>query len=316
MSYASRSSIEAQVFNLSAEVEEIGRLATTTLGVSCKFDLNRSPTPVLVMGDPLQLRQVVLNLVTNARDAVGDTGLVTVSVQSALLVEPTPLKPDEPPLPPGSYAVLTVSDNGKGILKRDLPRIFDPFFSTKPNGYGLGLACVRDTVRTHGGRIDVASTPDVGTSFMMYFPLAVPIGKVDAHLDEEKASLVSRDVLLVIDDDARVRRTLQRLASQAGYDVIEADGGREGLRLFLENQSEISLIILDLSMPGMDGHETLARLRMIDPEAPILVSSGNREAEVDAPPLAKPYSFEFFERLVSKTATNERHAAAGQQELE
>jgi signal transduction histidine kinase len=301
MSYASRSSIESQVFNLGAEVEEVGRLAKTTLGVACSFELHISSTPVLVMGDPLQLRQVVLNLVTNARDAVDDDGLVSVSVQPTHMVEPMILNPKEPPLSPGSYAILTVSDNGRGMSEHVLHRIFDPFFSTKQHGYGLGLACVRDTLHAHQGRIEVASTPHVGTSFIMYIPLAVQGASSGISMGRSMTPTTHPDTLLLVDDDERIRKTLRRLASRAGYDVIEAAGGLEGLRLYLEHQHDISLVILDLSMPGMDGYETLKRLRLIDPDVRVLISSGNREAKVDAPLLAKPYSFNAFDRLVSKT---------------
>ena len=301
MSYASRSNIESQVFDLSVEIEEVGRLATTTLGVACSFGLDVSAGPLLVAGDPLQIRQVVLNLVTNARDAVDDNGIVNVSVQPVLVVEATRLGCDLEPLAPGSYAILTVTDNGVGMSEEVVSRIFDPFFSTKPGGYGLGLASVRNTLHAHDGRMEVVSTPGVGTSFNMYFPLAVRDARAERKTSAGEAVVETRELLLIIDDDPSVRKLLCRFASRAGFDTLVAEDGHAGLRLYLEHQKNVSLVVLDLSMPEMDGYETLSRLRLIDADVRVLISSGNRGAEVDAPLLEKPYTYKDFERFVLKT---------------
>ena len=296
MTYASRSEATSTVFDVCTEVDEISRLAQTTLGVSRLFQRATPPHPVWIKGDPLQIRQLVMNLVTNAGEAIGPHGCVNIDVQSTMITTSVEFPFQSTTLPIGHYAVITVSDNGHGIPPEILGRIFDPFFTTKSDGYGLGLASAMDTVRAHNGWMNVETTADVGSRFTMYFPLTAapnePVVQSDREWTDAKNDLPRA---LIIDDDVRIRKVLGRLASRARFSPLLAGGGREGLQIYTRHRSQIDLVILDLSMPDMDGHETLKRLRAINPDVRVLISSGDLSPSVDEPLLPKPYTYADFE---------------------
>jgi PAS domain S-box-containing protein len=282
LAYAGRGQRSLEAVNLSTLVREMGgilHLPNHRSGnVTIHYDLATDLPSVVV--EASQIRQVVLNLLTNAIEAIGDrggsvtlrTGVVTLSATDLRRLNLTPT------IPPGRYVTLTVSDTGIGMDEVTMRRIFDPFFSTKPKGHGLGLAAVQGIVRRHHGAIKVESTPGLGSSFTIYLPAAgkeVAVGPVTVT-----KPITLQGTALIVDDDVAVRTTLRRILERAGMVTIEAGDGRSALTLLTESTLPITIALVDLAMPGMNGLELLDAIRRHEPQLPVLLMSGNAEQVV------------------------------------
>jgi PAS domain S-box-containing protein len=250
------------------------------MSVSKKASLRVDCAPGLpsVPADPGQLRQVVMNLVVNASEALeGKTGVITLSTR---VETPPPGVIDEGArgagLPARVYACIEVTDNGCGMKPAMRERIFDPFFSTKFTGRGLGLAAVLGIVRAHHGGIAVESRPGKGSRFRVYIPLAEAASPSSADPPADEG-WTAGGVVLLVDDEEMVRDVGAEMLAGIGFRVILAVDGVEALERYREHRGEISLVILDLTMPRMDGEETLKALRGIDPGVRVLIASGYRE---------------------------------------
>jgi CheY-like chemotaxis protein len=208
-------------------------------------------------------------------------------------------------LPEGEYVWLTVRDSGIGMRPEIRGRIFDPFFTTKADGQGLGLASVLGIVRDHHGGMHVESEPGRGTLFRLLFPMS---GHKELPVSPQPSAQLSRaagQLILVIDDEQPVREAIVDIMELHGVKVITAVDGQDGIVIFSQRQEEIQLVILDMSMPGMDGIETLHKLRQMNPEVHVILSSGYSQQQI-APELmvngrtgflAKPYN---VDSLVNK----------------
>ncbi len=233
-----------------------------------------------IEGDATQLRQVAMNLLTNASDALGDAaGQITVStgVEDVLGGRRRGAFPDGE-LRAGRYVFLEVKDSGHGMPEDQLPRIFDPFFTTRFQGRGLGLAAVLGIVRGHGGAILVDSAEGRGTSFRLLLPArgghtTAPLAKAPTMAPPLDAAAT----ILVVDDEPVVRRVAQRVLERAGYRVLLAENGREALRLVGDGNGEVKLVLLDLTMPELSGEETFELLRARTPQLPVIMTSGYSE---------------------------------------
>jgi len=250
-----------------------------------------------VEGDPGRLQQILLNLLINARDALGDGGQITV--ETAPSPPPEDLIDPSAGGVPGEWVRITVADTGHGMDEATQKRIFEPFFTTKgrTKGTGLGLAVAYGVVRDHGGALRVDSAPGTGAAFHVFLPAA----SGDAAAAWNAASPEIREAhgtILVVDDDEAVRRGLAAMLDSAGYRIIEAADGLQALEIFGRDHELIDAILLDMTMPGPDGIETMARLRGISQGIPIVLSSGYSEGGWDResrPPdafLQKPYDLE------------------------
>lgn len=225
-----------------------------------------------IEADPGQLQQVVMNLILNGAEAIGTaSGTVRVSTSVRRVEEEARYGPPYggEPLAPGRYVVLEVRDDGEGIASEKLDKIFDPFFTTKFTGRGLGLSAVLGIARTHGGAVDVASEPGRGTAFRVLLP-----ARDDLAAPETPAPEAPDAEVLVVDDDEAVRMLIREALERAGFAVRCAADGRRGLELYRERAEHIGVAVLDLSMPGLDGDETLRELRKLDPELPVILTSG------------------------------------------
>ena len=266
-------------------------------------------SPLGIVGDGTQIRQVVMNLITNAADALGDGGgEITIDASAK------PLTSDDLALfqlgndvEPGDFAVLSVKDSGVGMDEATVRRIFDPFFTTKKKGRGLGLAAVLGIIKSHSGAVKVSSTEGKGTRFTVALPLAT----IDEDSDNSTGSfeaLPAGGTVLFVDDDASIRDLAEGLLGHSGYDVILGNDGVEGLDLFRKHADSIDTVILDLVMPNMDGRECFQRIREIDNTVPIIISSGQVSIEeisdlVGANGfLRKPYGADKLLALLSKSA--------------
>ena len=222
-----------------------------------------------------------MNLVINAAEAIGNNpGSVTLTTGEQQIVdgETSGATIGADPITPGSYVFFEVVDDGSGMDEATIAKIFDPFFTTKFTGRGLGLSAALGIVRGHQGFIQVASSPGAGAcSRCCLGHLRVKIAPQPVH--EVKDDLTGSGVILLVDDEELVRRAAATMLAHLGYTVLEASNREEAIELFQRNLSNIVLVILDLSMPVMDGEECLRRLRNIKPDVPVVLSSGFSEAE-------------------------------------
>jgi CheY-like chemotaxis protein len=235
-----------------------------------------------IEGDATQVRQVIMNLITNASDALnGQAGEIHLrsGVRNATAADlRSPYFPGD--LPDGSYAFVEVEDSGAGMNDETLSKIFDPFFTTKFTGRGLGLAAVLGIVRGHRGTIKVSSTPGRGTLFQVFFPSAVAVTARGIEPAYEAVLPHGQGTVLVVEDEPSLRSFAQMVLESTGFQVRTAADGQQGLEAFVEHRQEIVAVLLDLTMPRMDGLEVLRQLRQLAPNVPVLLMSGYNEHEV------------------------------------
>ena len=304
LAYSGRSSFRIEPVDLSRLVQDTLPLLNVSLASRARLCLDLSDRPAVVMADATQLRQIVMNLVINAADAIGErqgeihitTGLRPFE-QSYLRAAS-----DGDLLTPGPYVFVEVRDTGCGMTPETIAKIFDPFFTTKFAGRGLGLAAVRGIVRGHQGALHVASTPGQGSTFTLLLPPSP-----QALVAVETAPISPRQYsgkVLVIDDEATVRETTAGLLATFGFTVITAANGSSGIVHFCAGPANFVLVLLDLTMPGLTGDDTLATLRTIAPDVRVLLVSGfsdsARAARLAATGpvgfLQKPFTREALER--------------------
>ena len=275
--YAGRGQRSLEMVDLSTlvrEMSDILRLPTNRSSqVTVHYELDSNLPPVVV--EASQIRQIVLNLLTNAIEAIGErVGTVTLRT-SVVTLTATDLRRLNlmPTIPPGEYVTLTVSDTGIGMDEATQRRIFDPFFSTKPKGHGLGLAAVQGIVRRHQGAIQVNSAPGLGSTFTVYLPATRKA--ISPASKPQSMPVILRGIALIVDDEAAIRTTLSRILERAGMVTLEAANGHGALTLLTETALGIDIAVVDLAMPGMNGLELLAAIRQRYPKLPVLLMSGN-----------------------------------------
>jgi len=273
LSYAGRAPVERVPVDLSAQLRAVAKLVRRVLGptVRLRFDLADSLPAVEV--DPGQLQQVIMNLLRNAADALGPEG-GEITVRSGLArLERAELASlvAGAGLEPGLYVHFDVADDGCGMDAETRDRLFDPFFTRKESGHGLGLPVALGVVRAHGGGIAVETAPGSGTSFRVYLPASSRAP--EAAQAEAPGTLTGHGRVLVADDEAPVRRVARRALERFGYEVVEAPDGATARECMREAGAPFVAALLDLRMPG-GGVETARALREMDPELPILIQSG------------------------------------------
>jgi two-component system, cell cycle sensor histidine kinase and response regulator CckA len=237
----------------------------------------RTPGPLQVVGDHHQMRQVLLNLALNARDAMPDGGrlLVTGEIKEITSGEAMSM----PPLRAGSHVVISIQDTGVGMSEETLGRAFEPYFTTKTvgQGSGLGLAAVYGILKNHGGHVSATSTPGAGSTFRVHLAAA---RKRRASKETTSAGLPSVGGLcLLADDDDVVRRATAQIMERMGFTLLLAEDGQQALDLFTKHQQEIRFVILDMFMPKVSGKETFKRIRRLAPQVRVLLTSGYVEEE-------------------------------------
>lgn len=298
--YTGQSQPEITTISLNELIENNLMLFQAAIPKSIELISKLKPSLPYVNGDRGQIQQVLMNLIINAAEAIGQArGSVIVSTEVEDVTSSNSVNPVHvgEPLSPGRYVVLTVEDNGCGMDTDTLSKIFDPFFTTKFTGRGLGLASVLGIIRSHKGGMEIASEPNVGTLFKLFLPATTdtppePITEFDG-VNEDYDKLI-----LIIDDEEFVRSAAADILRVEGFDVVTVDNGEDGIDFFQSCPEEVGLVLLDLSMPGMTGEETLARLRKISPNVTVLLSSGysqtglpKRVKEMGAAGfIAKPYT--------------------------
>ena len=283
LGYSGKGTFMVQVVDVNDLLESMVQLlrASVSRAITLSFEL---PTePQVIEADLTQVRQVVLNLVTNAAEAIGDrVGTVTlrtrtVDVDHAFLLQHRA----QPLVPEGRYVAIEVQDTGSGMDERVRSKLFDPFFTTKFAGRGLGLAAVLGIVTGHRGSIAVSSKPSAGSLFSALFPAAEGVPQSLAPAARAHATGEPRPAtVLVVDDEKAVRATMSAALESLGHQVLVAASGREACDMYRLHKSRISLIVLDLTMPDMNGEQTLRALQAIDQDVCVLITTGYAEDEV------------------------------------
>ena len=276
LAYSGRGQFALVDTDLSWLVADTERLIRLSLGKSVRLvlDLARGLIPVHV--DRAQIQQVIMNLVINGSEAI-TVGPGTITVRTSCIAA-------HRAVPRGSlWVALDVQDDGTGISPENLARIFDPFFTTKFKGRGLGLAAVQGIVNGHGGTLDVSSEVGRGTRFRMLLPAVGPVEEPAGagHGGPDLRTPLAGTILLV-DDEAPVRRAVRRILVQLGLVVVDAGDGVEAVALFAAEPTRFDLVLLDLTMPGMDGSEALTHLARIRPDVRVVLTSGYSESEATA----------------------------------
>jgi signal transduction histidine kinase len=282
LAYSGKGQFLVEVVDLSTLVRNISDLVRPSIPskVALQFDLEEDLPRI--EADRGQIQQVLTNLVINAAEAISShAGSITVST-GAEIVDAGYIRmhPEAADLPPGEYVALQVRDTGCGMDESVKARVFDPFFSTKFAGRGLGLAAVHGIVRGHKGAIFVESEPSTGSTFTVLLPATERQTKRSQRTPTEAAK--GSGVVLVIDDEKVVRTTAKKALEHHGYSVLVAYDGLAAINLLRKHPDDIDVVLLDLSMPGMSGEETLPELRKIRPDVKVLVSSGYSEDEAMA----------------------------------
>jgi PAS domain S-box-containing protein len=298
LAYSGRGRVHVQFLDLNRHVQEIAQLLSVSLpkAVTLRFELaEQLPS---VSADAAQLHQVVMNLVTNAAEAIGDAE-GTVTLRSGLRdledTDVTGLRVAEA-LKPGSFVYLEVADTGSGMDRETQDRIFDPFFTTKFTGRGLGLAAMQGIVRGHGGGVEIHSQQGVGTVFRLYLP-AQDGTEIPEPVPVEETALGNwrgEGLVLVADDEPGIRDFARRVLERVGFEVLVAADGIEAVEQVRAHQGELRLVLLDLTMPRLGGDGALADMRALGFRAPVIRWSGYAQNDAAPDPggtlLRKPFS--------------------------
>jgi PAS domain S-box-containing protein len=321
LAYAGKGKYEIRSIDLPAFVKEAAPLLQTMIPRTVRLNLCLDSSSLVLEGDPSQIQQVLMNLVINGGEAIAvpHSGTVTVSTFRETIAQSKAKKLGSDIIP-GEFVVLQVNDTGAGMKPDVQARIFDPFYTTKFTGRGLGLAAVAGIVKGHRGAIEVHSEVGNGTEFRVYFPLSHS-SPTPAIQVETLHRMASEELVLVVDDEEIILRTASMTLERKGYRVLMARGGEEAVRIFREQTSDISLILLDMMMPGMSGDQALLQLRELRPNIPIIVSSGYSESQVmkyfkssDVSAfIQKPYNFKTLITKVSEVLSGVSVAEAGSQ---
>lgn len=246
---------------------------TISKRISTQTDLD--PHLMTIEGDREQLLHALMNICINGVDAMDERGTLTLRTRNVTLDAPLTLSAET--LAPGKYVEIRISDTGLGIEEQIMGNIFEPFFSTKSKdkGSGLGLPMVYGVVKNHGGAVRVRSEINQGTEVFLYLPGNPICGRDSAVLSNNQIKGRSEvPTILVVDDESIILRSIKRLLEKLGYSVLLAENGNQAIDMYREHQDTISLVILDLIMPGMGGYEAFGKLRNIDANVRVLLSSG------------------------------------------
>lgn len=270
LAFSRRQVLEMKIVDLNEIVSNFEKMVQHIIGekIDMRIDLRKGAPHI--KADSTQLNQILLNLVVNAREAMTNGGKLNIATDFLFIDERNiPLFRD---VPRGQYAMISITDTGVGMDKEMLNMMYEPFFTTKTHGTGLGLSVVYGIVKQHGGFIDVYSHPGLGTTFKVYFPCADE--KCETVQQDQIEIKTGSETILIIEDDDEFRKIEKTILEKLGYQIHTAADGILGIELFREKHSDISLVIIDLIMPKLDGLETREELKKIDPGVQSLFITG------------------------------------------
>ena len=281
LAYAGKGRFVVQPLSISGIVRETTELLEVSISKKVRLKLELGEVLPAVMGDATQVRQVLMNLVLNASEAIGDRdGTITIRTDLVHLDNEYIVKMAfSERVNEGDFISIEVSDTGSGMDPETLGRIFDPFFTTKFTGRGLGLAAVLGIVRGHKGAIKVWSEEGKGTTFKLFLPATNRPATPPAPIVNAAAQAKNTGRILLVDDEPAVRITASRILRNGGYEVVEAEDGAQAVEIFRAHAKPFTAVLMDLTMPRMDGGEALKAIREIDPTARVLLMSGFNEQD-------------------------------------
>ncbi|OHE60332.1 MAG: hypothetical protein A2Z47_12655 [Thermodesulfovibrio sp. RBG_19FT_COMBO_42_12] len=273
LTFSRKQIISPKLVNLNEIIRRLEKLLSRLIGEDIELSVILTDRDITVMADSSQIDQVLMNLATNAQDAMPEGGSLTIKTECVQLDYEFIKRHGFNK--PGHYALLSVEDTGTGMDEKTREKIFEPFFTTKEvgKGTGLGLAMVYGIVKQHDGYINVYSEPDRGTIFKIYLPL------IKSTIEEEKEAILpmierGTETVLLAEDNAQVRELIREILTGFGYTVLEAKDGEEAIQVFYENREKIQLLILDVIMPKRNGKEVYDEIKMVRPDIEAIFMSG------------------------------------------
>jgi signal transduction histidine kinase len=304
LAFSRQQAFEVRVLDINEAIVNVEKLLRRLIGADVKLTTVLGPDAGHVAVDPGQLEQVLINLCVNSRDAMPDGGELIIRTSREALTRSRTL--DGGTMEPGDYVSITVADTGQGMTPETRSQCLEPFFTTKPAGFGtgLGLSTVFGIVKQSGGYIDIRSRPGAGTAITVYLPHAVQTPEAAGAGAAQPAAAAARssETILLVDDDAIIRTLLQRVLKQSGYNVLLAADGVEAMALFEKHRTEIHLLVTDMVMPNMGGADLIKAVRAARPDLKIVLMSGYstdwREGRVPAnySHIQKPFTARELER--------------------
>jgi two-component system cell cycle sensor histidine kinase/response regulator CckA len=282
LAYSGKGRFALGSLSLSRAIEETAQMLAVSISKRAELRFDCAPDLPLIEADASQIQQVIMNLIVNASEALGEeSGVIAISA-GAMECDRACLNGmvNGERLPEGRYIALEVSDTGSGMDEETQRKIFDPFFTTKSAGRGLGLPVILGIVRGHGGAIGIRSEQGGGTAFRLVFPVSASTVEQNEERPARSAGWQGSGTVLLVDDEEMVRSVAKRMLEHLGFSVLLAVNGAEALEIFRDRLGTISCVILDLTMPRMDGIETLAAMRGISGEVKVMLSSGYSEHEI------------------------------------
>ncbi len=283
LAYSGKGRFVIRPVDLSEVVEEMSRMLEVSISKKTILNFRLAKELPSIEADVSQIQQIIMNLIINASEAIGEENNGVIYIATGLIecdrkyLQEAQLTKD---LEEGYYVYLEVADTGCGMDRETIARIFDPFFSTKFTGRGLGLSAVQGIVRGHKGAMKIYSEPGKGTTFKVLFPMTDTLPESISGEQTEEKYWKSSGTVLLVDDEEPIRILGRILLERMGFDVLTASNGKEALEVFSANKDKIRCIILDLTMPHMDGEQTFRELRLMEPGIPVIMSSGYNEQDV------------------------------------
>ncbi len=307
LSYVGNRVIEEEVFEFGREVRDVEKFLKNAINIGIELSVDVLDRDLYFKGNRAQIQQIITNLVVNASDAIGDNeGKISIKVYKENIKDIPSDIVGSYTLREGDYVVIEVKDTGPGIPEEVRKHIFEPFFSTKKKGKGLGLFSVSGIVKNYNGGIRVLSEEGRGTTFIVYLPINAPPGKRESIKEDEKITK-KKFRILVVDDDPYVREILEDMLFFLGHEVVVFSQGKDALS-FLKNSPNIDAAILDYSMPEMNGLELYRKIKEFYPGIRVIFSSGYAEEDLGALKekeenivfLQKPYSMGKLKAVLDK----------------
>ena len=284
LAYAGKAELAISPVNMRMVVDEMVTMLKATLPQNAEINTDLSIEIPFVNGDAGQIRQIIMNLITNASEAIGkEQGKIRVSLATTTVIAGQADRDyNGKSITPGEYVCLEVTDNGCGMDEETKWRIFEPFYTTKFPGRGLGMSAVLGIINSHDGALQLQSHPGQGTTIKVYLPVQKRVSAGDENIRVVVPSAPWRGIgtILLVEDEDQVRLIAKALLENIGFTVLEAVNGKEALELYQRNATDITLVMTDMGMPVMDGCELFYELKKLNPALPIIISSGYGDAEV------------------------------------
>jgi PAS domain S-box-containing protein len=297
--FSRREVVKPEVLDLGALIADLENLLRRALGERVELTISFADGLRAVEADPSQIEQVLVNLAVNARDAMPEGGRLVIEAENVELDnEYTYMHPDTEA---GLYIRLKVSDTGIGMDKETIEHVFEPFFTTKSDGTGLGLATVYGIVTAAGGRVDVYSEPEIGTTVKIHFPTTAN-GPKEREASDEADSVGRGEVVLVVEDEPDVRRMAERILTKGGYSVIGTDQGGDAVEICSRDSQQIDLLLTDVIMPEMLGTELVEKVRSLRPKLKVVYMSGYSHEVLAPQALGRNGGSAFIEKPFSAQA--------------